>query len=92
MSPTAPIAKTKPTIYGLAKAGATVHATHGTWSPRPDAYRYEWRLNGELINGATTSALKVTTSMTGQQLTVTVVAGEAGHADGRAESKAVTVR
>lgn len=75
-------------IYGLARAGVTVHATHGTWLPRPDAYRYEWRLNGEPINGATTSALKVTTSMAGQQLAVTVIAVEAGHADGLAGHRA----
>ena len=39
-------------IYGLPRAGVTVHATAGTWSPKPDVYRYEWRLDGELIHGA----------------------------------------
>ncbi|GAA3670839.1 hypothetical protein GCM10022267_67110 [Lentzea roselyniae] len=40
----------------------------------------------------TTSKLKVTSSMAGKELTVTVVAVEAGRADGTAESKAVTMR
>ncbi|PWK86329.1 hypothetical protein C8D88_105372 [Lentzea atacamensis] len=35
---------------------------------------------------------KVTSSMAGKELTVTVVAVEAGRADGTAEGKAVTVR
>jgi hypothetical protein len=83
----APVVRTKPMIYGLPRVGVTVHATAGTWSPRPDSHRYEWRLDGELIPGATTSRLKVTSSMVGQELAV-----EAGRADGMAESKAVTVR
>ncbi|WP_143467203.1 right-handed parallel beta-helix repeat-containing protein [Lentzea kentuckyensis] len=88
----APKATTKPVIYGLPRAGLTVHATSGIWSPRPDAHRYEWRLNGEVIPGAATSKLTVTASMAGRNLTVTVVAVEAGRADGVAESRAVTVR
>jgi hypothetical protein len=97
--PTAPVAKgaapkatTGPAISGTAKVGATVRAIPGTWSPKPDAYRYEWRLNGKLIGGATTASLKVTRSMAGKKLTVTVVATKNGYTDGRAQSRAVTVR
>jgi hypothetical protein len=88
----APKSTIKPMIYGIAKAGFTVRATSGAWSPRPDTHRYEWRLDGDLVQGATTAKLKITTSMARRKLTVTVVAIEAGHADGVAESKAVTVR
>jgi hypothetical protein len=79
-------------IRGTAKVGATVRATTGNWSPKPDAYRYEWRLNGKLIRGATKSSLKITKSMAKKKLTVTVVATKNGHANGTAKSKAVTVR
>ena len=72
--------------------GATVRATAGSWSPKPDAYRYEWRLNGKLVRGATATKLKITKSMAGKKLTVTVVAVKNGHADGKAQSKAATVR
>lgn len=88
----APKATTKPTIRGTAKVGATVRAAAGGWTPRPDAYRYEWRLNGKLIRGTTGAGLRITMSMAGKKLTVTAVAIKNGYADGRAQSKAVTVR
>jgi hypothetical protein len=88
----APKATAKPVIRGSVKVGATVRATAGSWSPKPDAYRYEWRLNGKLLRGATGTKLKITKSMAGRKLTVTVVAVKNGHADGKAQSKAATVR
>jgi hypothetical protein len=45
-----------------------------------------------LIRGATGSSLKLTSSMRNKKLTVTVIARRTGHADGKAASKAVTVR
>jgi hypothetical protein len=85
-------AKKKPTIRGTAKVGRTVTATTGTWSPKPDAYRYEWRINGAVVQGTVGASLKLTASMRNKKLTVTVIAVKKGHADGRAKSKAVTVR
>lgn len=67
-------------------------AAAGTWSPKADSYRYEWRVNGVLVRGATGASLKLTSSMRNKKLTVTVIARRAGHADGKATSTAVTVR
>ncbi|WP_433530641.1 FlgD immunoglobulin-like domain containing protein [Micromonospora sp. CA-263727] len=88
----APKATKKPTISGTAKVGRTVKALVGTWSPKADSYRYEWRLNGKVIKGATAKTLKLTSSMRNKKLTVTVIARKSGHVDGKATSKAVTVR
>lgn len=88
----APNAKTKPKIIGKAKVGRTVRATTGTWSPKADSYRYEWRLNGVVIRGATSAKLRLTASMRNKRLTVTVIATKAGHAGGKATSTSVTVR
>ncbi len=88
----APKATKKPTISGTAKVGRTVKALVGTWSPKADSYRYEWRLNGKVIKGATGKTLKLTSSMRNKKLTVTVIARKSGHLDGKATSKAVTVR
>ncbi|WP_306205041.1 hypothetical protein [Actinoplanes sp. RD1] len=82
----------KPAITGTPRAGRTVTATAGTWSPKVTSYAYEWRLNGTLVKGATGRTLKLTTAMRGKKLTVTVVARLAGHLDGRATSAAVKVR
>ncbi|XVV12642.1 hypothetical protein ACQP2X_49025 [Actinoplanes sp. CA-131856] len=88
----APKATKKPVVTGTAKVGRTVRAATGSWSPKPDAYRYEWRLNGKLISGATSATLKLTAFMKNKKLTVTVVARKTGYTDGRAMSATVTVR
>jgi hypothetical protein len=85
-------ATTKPKITGTAKVGKTVQAAAGAWSPKADSYRYEWRVNGKLVRGATKRTLKLTSSMRNKKITVTVIARKAGHLDGRATSKALTVR
>jgi hypothetical protein len=89
---TAPKATKRPSITGTAKVGRTVKVAAGSWTPRPDSYRYEWRLNGVLIRGATGSSLKLTSSMRNKKLTVTVIARKTGFTDGNAVSKVVTVR
>ncbi|WP_436525409.1 hypothetical protein [Actinoplanes sp. HUAS TT8] len=88
----APKATKRPAIAGTVKAGKTVRVSAGTWSPRVDSYRYEWRLNGKVIRGATRSTLKLTSSMRNKKLTVTVIARKAGYLDGKAVSVAVKIR
>ncbi|MEU8610408.1 hypothetical protein AB0C29_20715 [Actinoplanes sp. NPDC048791] len=88
----APAATKKPAVTGTAKVGRTVKVSAGTWSPKADSYRYEWRLGGKLIRGATKSSLKLTSSMRNKKVTVTVIARKTGYTDGKATSKAVTVR
>ncbi|MEV2236512.1 hypothetical protein [Micromonospora sp. NPDC049891] len=88
----APKATKKPKVTGTAKVGRTVTASVGTWSPKADSYRYEWRLNGKVIKGKTGKTLKLTSSMRNKKLTVTVIARKAGYADGKSTSASVTVR
>jgi len=68
-----------------------VYATPGLWWPQADRYRYEWRLDGVVIHGATRASLKLASAMRNKRLTVTVIAVKAGHADGSATSPPVTV-
>jgi hypothetical protein len=88
----APKASKKPAVSGTAKVGRKVKASPGTWAPTADSYRYVWRLNGDVVRGATGSSLKLTASMRNKRITVTVIAVRRGHLDGSATSKAVTVR
>ncbi|MEU4692112.1 FlgD immunoglobulin-like domain containing protein [Actinoplanes sp. NPDC023714] len=88
----APKATKKPKVTGTAKVGKKVKASVGTWSPKATSYRYEWRLNGKLIKGATGATLKLKSSMRKKKLTVTVIAKRTGHTDGRATSASVKIR
>lgn len=88
----APAATKKPKITGTVKAGRTVKVSVGAWSPRADTYRYEWRLNGKVIKGATAASLKLKKSWAGKKLTVVVIAKRAGHYDGRAVAAAVKIK
>lgn len=82
----------KPTVSGTPKAGRTVTAAVGTWSPAATSYRYEWRLNGKAVKGATGRSFKLTTAVRAKKVTVRVVAVRSGHLDGSATSAAVEVR
>ncbi|WP_127544508.1 FlgD immunoglobulin-like domain containing protein [Actinoplanes sp. OR16] len=88
----APKATKKPQVTGTAKVGRKVKASAGTWSPTATSYRYEWRLNGKLIKGASAATLKLKSSMRGKKLTVTVIAKRTGHSDGRSTSASVKIR
>ena len=89
-STAAPKATKSPRITGTVKVGRTVKVSVGTWSPRPDAYRYEWRVNGKLVG--TGSSLKIKKSWAGKKLTVTVIARKAGFYDGRKTSSSVKIK
>ncbi|MFI1992521.1 hypothetical protein [Actinoplanes sp. NPDC020271] len=86
----APRATTRPKITGTAKAGRQVRVSAGAWSPKASSYRYEWRVNGKLAGTGTT--LRLTKSMAGKKLTVTVIARKTGYVDGRSTSKTVVVK
>jgi hypothetical protein len=77
-------------IRGAGKVGRTVTVVVPRWTPQPDAYRFEWRLNGVVVRGATRQSLKLTAPMRTKRLTVTVIAVRKGHVDGRSTSRAVT--
>ncbi len=68
-----------PTIIGTAKVGRTLSARHGTWSPPPSSWTYQWRANGHNISGATRSTYVISTSRVGQRITVTVTGRRAGY-------------
>ncbi|MFJ2268661.1 hypothetical protein ACIOHO_20225 [Streptomyces sp. NPDC087849] len=84
----APKATKQPTISGTAKAGRTLKAAHGTWTPAPTSYGYQWYANGKAISGATKSSLTLKSAQRGKKITVKVTARRTGHASGSATSKA----
>ncbi|GAA2693693.1 hypothetical protein [Actinoplanes palleronii] len=86
----APKATTSPKIAGTVKAGRKVKVAVGTWSPRADSYRYEWRVGGKLV--ATGSTLTLKKSWGGKKVTVTVIAKRTGCYDGRRTSGSVKIK
>ncbi|MFE7469412.1 hypothetical protein ACFU6R_35655, partial [Streptomyces sp. NPDC057499] len=84
----APKATKKPTISGTAKVGRVLKAAHGTWSPAPTSYGYQWYANGKAISGATKSSLTLKSAQRGKKITVKVTARRTGHTNGTATSAA----
>ncbi|WP_433827957.1 hypothetical protein ACQP2E_00690 [Actinoplanes sp. CA-015351] len=88
----APKATKKPKITGTPKVGKKLTANVGTWSPKVDSYRYQWRVNGKVIKGAAGRTLKLKSAWRNKKITVTVIARKAGHVDGSAISASVKIR
>ncbi|GAA1265855.1 hypothetical protein GCM10009658_04240 [Planotetraspora silvatica] len=86
----APKVTKAPSISGTAKVGRTLTAAHGTWTPAPTSYAYQWYANGKAIKGATHSSLRLGSTQRGKKITVKVTARRTGHADGTATSRATS--
>ncbi|MEU6197795.1 pre-peptidase C-terminal domain-containing protein [Streptomyces sp. NPDC047061] len=84
----APKATKAPTVSGTAKVGRKLTAAHGTWSPAPTSYTYQWYANGKAVSGATRSTLTLKAAQKGKKITVKVTAHRTGHKDGTATSSA----
>jgi uncharacterized protein YkwD len=69
-----------PRITGTAKAGQTLTANHGTWSPSGVTFTYQWNRAGVPIKGATGKTRKATKYDAGKQLTVSVTGSKTGYA------------
>jgi hypothetical protein len=75
-----------PTITGRAVAGHILRATNGTWTIKPDAFRYQWYADGTRIKGATAATFKPTAALAGQRIRVEVLAHHMGYTSVRASS------
>jgi hypothetical protein len=88
----APTMTKRPAVTGTVKAGRTVTASVGKWSPAASSYQYVWLLNGKAVKGATKAKLTVGKTWAGKKLAVTVIVKRTGHTDARATSTAITVK
>ncbi|MEE2524731.1 hypothetical protein V1677_18735, partial [Pseudarthrobacter sp. J47] len=79
---TAPLVLTGtiPVISGTTRAGYTLTATPGTWSPAPVTLTYQWYRSGTAITGATASTYKLTTADVSKTITVRVIGRKTGYA------------
>jgi DNA/RNA endonuclease G (NUC1) len=79
-----------PTISGTAKAGSTLTATAGAWSPAA-TLTYQWLRDGSPISGATKSTYVVATADRGHKVSVTVMGSAAGYQSAAKTSAVVSV-
>jgi len=81
----------KPKITGKLRAGSTVKASAGTWSPKVTTTTYQWYRNGKAITGAKKAQYKLTTADRGKKITVKVTAKRSGYKTTASTSAAVAV-
>lgn len=83
--------KSSPRITGLKKAGSTLTASAGSYSPRPASYGYQWYRNGRAIAGATHRGYRLVSADNGKRISVRVWARKAYHHTRVATSGSVTI-
>jgi len=76
-----------PTVTGDPRVDSTLSAGPGVWDPAPDEVRYQWRADGDPLEGATDSTLTVDPALASREISVTVTAVKAGYAPVAATSR-----
>jgi hypothetical protein len=77
-----------PQVTGVARYGAVLTATSGSWNTKGLSYGYQWLREGGAIPGATGTSYKLGASDVGKRLSVRVTASKTGKAAGTAVSTA----
>ncbi|WGT46353.1 Ltp family lipoprotein [Tessaracoccus lacteus] len=79
-----------PKVSGVAKVGATLRASTGSWTSGT-TFTYKWLRNGKTIPGATKSTYKPTSADKGRTIQVKVTGKKSGYTT-RAKSSAKTAK
>ncbi|WP_341935272.1 endonuclease/exonuclease/phosphatase family protein [Microbacterium sp. LWO14-1.2] len=79
-----------PSIAGAATVGATVAAQPGEWTTGT-AFTYQWLVDGEAVDGATSAEFTIPAALAGRALSVRVSGSLDGYLPAQATSAAVTI-
>lgn len=82
--------KPTPRISGTVRTGVSLRVVPGTWSPSA-TLRYQWRVDGKVVPGATASTYKVRAADRGKRITVRVTATRSGYTSA-SKTSAATAR
>ena len=88
------IAATTPKISGTTRAGKTLTAVPGSWSPSGLTFSYQWLRNGKAISGAKSRTYALTGSDYKKKISVIVKGAKAGYTSvtkTSAQSKSIAV-
>ncbi|MFD7308295.1 hypothetical protein [Promicromonospora sp. NPDC059942] len=66
-------------ITGTVKVGSTLKAVRGTWTPQPSTVKYQWKVGGVAVKGATNYFFKVPASAKGKRVAVVVTGSRTGY-------------
>ncbi|AEI13376.1 Ig domain protein [Cellulomonas gilvus] len=80
------------TISGTPAVGKTLRADPGTWGPGTVTLRYQWKVNGVAVTGATSRTYTVRGADRGDKVTVTVTGSKTGFPTTSRTSGAVRIR
>ncbi len=72
-----PVNKVRPEVQGTPALGHTLTCAHGTWSPEPTSYTYQWARESAPIGGATSSTYEVKAADQGHWVACRVTAFDA---------------
>ncbi|UDY22582.1 hypothetical protein [Nocardioides sp. Kera G14] len=79
---------TAPTVTGTARVGETLVAGIGTWDPQPTTWRFQWKVGGTAVSGATSSTYVVRPADLGKTVTVDVTPSRLGYTGSAVTSSA----
>ncbi|PRI10195.1 hypothetical protein B4915_12340 [Leucobacter massiliensis] len=85
------LSSAEPTVSGVAKPGARLEASAGSWGPAPVTLAYQWHRNGSAIPGATSRSYTLSSEDVGRRITVTVTGSKAAHETTSRASRTVKV-
>ncbi|MFS0867050.1 peptidoglycan DD-metalloendopeptidase family protein [Microbacterium sp. 179-B 1A2 NHS] len=68
----------KPALTGTPTMGQTLRVKAGTWKPTATV-RYQWRVNGAAVSGATGTSWRLPASAVGKKVTVSVTGKRTGY-------------
>ncbi|MGI5189118.1 hypothetical protein ACQEVI_13355 [Promicromonospora sp. CA-289599] len=68
-----------PSVSGTPRVGRTLTATRGPWTPEPTAVKYQWRLDGRAVSGATAYNWKLPATAKGKKVTVAITGSKSGY-------------
>ncbi len=84
------IVSRSPSVSGTARVGKTLTANRWTWTPTPTTVKYQWRLDGKAVSGATSRTWTVSASAKGKRVTVAITGSKTGYTTKTAVSPATT--
>ncbi|MFD6141589.1 hypothetical protein [Promicromonospora sp. NPDC060271] len=68
-----------PSVSGTPRVGRTLTATRGPWTPEPTTVKYQWRLDGRAVSGATAYNWKLPASAKGKAVSVAITGSKTGY-------------
>lgn len=68
-----------PSIRGTRKVGSNLTALHGTWSPTPTTYRYQWYVGSKAVSGQTGKTYRPGASRAGKKIRVKITGSRSGY-------------